>query len=150
MSNFDYNFKCVLDVITYIDYNHETGEIKHLNRNNSNGSIDRHGYLIIKIKGKQYKAHRLAYAKYYNVSPKGVIDHINGIRLDNRIENLRDTTHKVNASNSNRLPNKDTGEVGIYIDKQKYLNKKFTLKISGKTHRFYTLEDAIIFKNQNK
>jgi hypothetical protein len=140
----------LLEACKHISYNPNTGEITHLLRSNSNGSFDKDGYLILKIKGKQYKSHRLAYAKYYNKIPTGVIDHINRIKTDNRIENLRDTTQKINCSNVDRLPNKDTGVVGIYIDKTKGLRKNYATRVNKKTYRFSTLQEAIIFKqNQN-
>jgi hypothetical protein len=57
------------EVIEYIKkyfiYNQD-GTFTRTDRKNSNGSLDKDGYLIIKIKGKQYKAHRLVYAYLAN------------------------------------------------------------------------------------
>ena len=53
------------------------------------GSLHKHGYLHCKVGSKHYKVHRLAWFLYYGEFPKNDIDHINGIRTDNRIENLR-------------------------------------------------------------
>lgn len=140
----------ILEAAKCIDYNPETGEIKHLLRKNANGSFDKDGYLIIKIKGKQYKAHRLAYAKYYNCIPDGVVDHINRTRTDNRISNLRDTTQHQNCLNVIRKPNDKTGIIGVYLDNTNGLKKKFATKILSKTYRFNTLQEAIDFrKNLN-
>jgi|LakMenE01Jun11ns_1017448.scaffolds.fasta_scaffold9055776_2 hypothetical protein len=136
----------ILEAAKFIDYNAETGEVKHLLRKNSNGSFDKDGYLIIKIKGKQYKAHRLAYAKYHNCIPNGVIDHINRIPSDNRIINLRDTTQHQNCLNVIRKPNHKTGIIGVYLDNTNGLKKKYATKILNKTYRFYTLQEAIDFR----
>lgn len=128
------------EIISYIKkyfiYN-EDGSFNRLDRKNSNGSLDKDGYLIIKIKGSQYKAHRLVFAYFNNRLPIGEIDHINRNRTDNRIENLRECSRLENCKNS-----KGSG-FGVYIEKTKGLNKKYCFKHKRKTYRFYTLEDAI-------
>lgn len=63
------------------------------------GSKNNRGYISIKINGKRYKSHRLAWLYIYGEFPKNEIDHINGIRDDNRIENLREVTHRQNQQN---------------------------------------------------
>lgn len=57
------------------------------------------GYLTIRINGKPYLAHRLAWLYIYGEWPKNQIDHINGIRDDNRITNLRNVTNRENHQN---------------------------------------------------
>lgn len=57
------------------------------------------GYVSIEVDGNEIKGHRLAWFMFYGVWPTGLIDHINGDKSDNRIENLRDATHKINAQN---------------------------------------------------
>ena len=105
------------EVINYIReyfiYNND-GTFTRTDRKNSNGSLDKDGYLIIKIKGKQYKAHRLVFAYHNGRFPTMEIDHINRNRLDNRIENLREVDRQTNIDNTTRKPNFDTGVVGIY------------------------------------
>lgn len=127
-------------------YDPDTGIITRLSRKNSNGSYDKDGYLIIKFKKRQIKAHRLAWYLHHKKWPEYNIDHINGIRTDNRIENLRDVPQEINVLNTRRKPNESTGVSGVYIDKTNGLKKKFATKITGKTFRFYTLEEALIFR----
>ena len=136
-----------LDVINYIrkyfKYN-EDGTFTRTDRRGSNGSFDKDGYLIIKIKGKQYKAHRLVFAYFNGRFPNREIDHINRNRSDNRIENLRECTRQQNIANTKRTPNPKTGVVGIYYDTcTKGLKKKYTFHFKGKTYRFLTLEEAL-------
>lgn len=57
------------------------------------------GYKVIEIGGRRYRAHRLAWMYVHGVWPEHEIDHINGNRLDNRMENLRDVTRRVNGQN---------------------------------------------------
>lgn len=93
------------ELICYIHkfFVYENGKLSRTDRKNSNGSIDKDGYLIIKIKGKQYKAHRLVYAYFNNEFPKGEIDHINRNKLDNRIENLRVVSRIENIKKQNNI-----------------------------------------------
>ena len=69
--------------------------------------------------GVRLMAHRVAWAIYYGVWPTGMIDHINGDGLDNRICNLRDVTHKENARNSRRKATNKSGCSGVMRDKHK-------------------------------
>lgn len=57
------------------------------------------GYIKIRSQGRVYLAHRLAWLITHGVMPKGEIDHINGLKNDNRIANLRDVSRRQNAQN---------------------------------------------------
>lgn len=62
---------------------------------------------------KAHKAHRLAWAIYFGKWPEGVIDHINGDTLDNRIKNLRDCSRSVNSRNSRKYKSNKSGLTGV-------------------------------------
>ena len=66
------------------------------------GSVATNGYAQIAIDGKAYMAHRLAWLYVYGEWPKQQIDHINGCKVDNRIDNLRDVSQSVNMLNQSK------------------------------------------------
>jgi hypothetical protein len=93
-------------------YNQDTGNFVWIKKENSKstrikigeiaGCIDNNGYRIIRISGKGYKSHRLAWLYIYGNLPFKMIDHINGNKIDNRISNLREVSNKENQLNQNR------------------------------------------------
>jgi hypothetical protein len=62
-------------------------------------SKNKGGHIQISINGRTYLAHRLAWLYVYGEFPKNQIDHINCIRDDNRIINLRIATNQQNSFN---------------------------------------------------
>jgi hypothetical protein len=78
------------------------------------GHLQRMGYVHITVDKERYCAHRLAWLYVYGVWPEKFIDHINGIRSDNRIHNLRDVTGSVNQQNQRRCQKSSTiGTLGV-------------------------------------
>lgn len=130
-------------------FKYSDGKIIRTDRKNSTGSYDKNGYLILKIKGKQFKAHRVVWFLCNGYFPKEEIDHINRVRDDNRIENLRLSNRKEQAANTTKKVNPDTGVVGIYLDKTtRGLLAKYTFRFGTKSYRFRKLEDAIKAKGE--
>ena len=63
------------------------------------GSLHSSGYVHIRISGQLYKAHRVAWCYVHGYWPAEQIDHVNQVRHDNRIENLRLATPSENSRN---------------------------------------------------
>ena len=58
------------------------------------GSVGKLGYISGQLLGKIYKEHRLIWLLNTGTWPEDQLDHINGVRDDNRIENLRECTNQ--------------------------------------------------------
>lgn len=63
------------------------------------GSINAHGHYRINIGGRLHYSHRLAWLYVTGSWPEGDIDHIDGVKSNNAISNLRDVPHQVNTEN---------------------------------------------------
>lgn len=71
------------------------------------------GYLMGTLLGKNYKAHRVAYAIHTGDWPEGEVDHIDGDRRNNKPENLRDVSKSVNQRNCAVSANNTSGVTGV-------------------------------------
>ena len=138
---------------TLLHYSEETGEFTWIKTRAGTalagsiaGNIHIKGYRIISIFGKLYKAHRLAWLYTYGKWPEDQIDHINGNRDDNRIDNLRDVSSLENSRNSKIRCTNKSGVTGICRYKR---NNKWVAQISVKGKvinlgHFDNFNDAVI------
>lgn len=78
-----------------------------------------HGYRQGSIFGRKYLAHRVAWALSTGAWPENQIDHVNGVKSDNRIKNLRDVTIQENMRNFPRQRNNRSGATGIYWESRR-------------------------------
>ncbi len=76
------------------------------------GSMDEFGYIRVRIVGKRYRAHRLIWLLTHGVEPQ-CIDHIDGNRANNRLNNLRDVDAIDNNRNSSIGQLNTSGHLGV-------------------------------------
>lgn len=133
-----------------LDYDPEAGHLTWKTTKSSRssvgsvaGSMNESGYWLIRVDGRHYRAHRLAWLHVHGRWPDRLIDHINGERADNRLANLRDVSRSVNAQNQ-RGVRKDcaVGIKGVAAHHRRFVAQIF---IDGKhTHLgvFKTAQEA--------
>lgn len=137
----------------FLHYEPTTGEFTRIKRSRGvtlNGEVAgslhaTRGYWRIRVRGKCYAAHRLAWLYVYGVWPTKEIDHINRIKTDNRIANLRELTTAENQQNVDIARNNTSGHKGVVFHKryrkyQAYIRVNRHLKSLGS---FETLEEAV-------
>ena len=132
-------------------YDRETGIIKWRKRTRGRrgnlvaGYANSNGYTRIKFNGKQYPAHRIAMLLSYGFYGDGLeVDHINHVRNDNRLANLRFVTTADNHRNLSRYNKNNTGVAGVFYRKD---IRKYTAQITVDGVQIYlgifaTLEEA--------
>ena len=136
-----------------LHYDKETGLFTWLITVNNNSAVKgqfagtlniRSGYVFITVNGVKHRAHRLAWFFVHDEWPD-VIDHINRVRNDNRIANLRSITKAENSLNKSIGTRNKTGVHGVSVCKQtgKY---RADIRVNNKRYnlgRFDSLFDAV-------
>jgi hypothetical protein len=96
------------------------------------GSNDGKGYLLIRVDGKKYKSHRLAFLYMTGEFPPHDVDHVNGVRDDNRWENLHAATRSENCKNQKLYNTNKSGYMGVGWNKR-----------AGKWHARYRISNKL-------
>lgn len=124
MSDFDHSFR---EIFEYKDGDlyRKSGQFK-----GKAGTLHHTGYIQVKVGKKNYRAHRVIFAMHHGYMPK-YIDHIDGNRLNNRIENLRPATNQQNQHNVGVCRRNKSGIKNVFFDRNKWkvymrINKRMT------------------------
>lgn len=139
------------DLLEWFTYNAETGNL-HRIRTVENGTwaggiaggIDGNGYRRIRFNGRLYREHQLVWAYFYGSFPVVEIDHINGNRIDNRVENLRLSNRFEQTQNIRVRSTNNTGFKHIvYVEERKKYRVGYKMRKKNIfVGHFDTLEEA--------
>ena len=110
----------VARLLELFNYNSETGDlIRRLTTNSRSPAGTTVGcggcsYQQVQVDGWHGRIHRVVWAMHYGKWPEFEIDHINGVKSDNRIANLRDVQKDTNQQNQTRAHKRSsTGVLGV-------------------------------------
>ena len=145
-------------LLSVFDYNPETGVLKYKQRpihhfksksafsnwnNNKAGKVltyvGNHGYIEVAIDYKKYLAHRIIWFIEHGYWPNE-IDHLNGIKTDNRSANIIDTDRKTNCKNLPMRKSNKLNVTGVRLRKygyEVYINNNGRLLSLGNTKDFF-------------
>ena len=112
------------EILRSLSYDPETGYVtwaiskKGAKQDVEIKTKDKDGYLLVGVNYKLYRLHRVVWLIHYGEWPSGCIDHINGVRDDNRIENLRCVTVAENSKNQKKNIKNKSGVVGVILERK--------------------------------
>lgn len=137
-------------LMEYIHYDHLTGIFTKIKKHSRSdviggecGYVHTYGYRVISFMDVKYAAHRLAWFYVHGVWPKDEIDHINGIRHDNRIANLRECSRQQNMMNRRHNRTTKSGFKGARLTPSGYYHAKIIVnKVPIHLGSFKTAEEA--------
>jgi hypothetical protein len=92
------------------------------------------GYRNGELFHRKYRAHRVIWLYHYGEWPSGQIDHINHVRTDNSIANLRIVSNDENQRNCSHSKNNTSGATGVHWDKS---SGKWRAEIRAESRKIY-------------
>ena len=98
------------------------------------GTVNTNGYVVVLLSGSFFYAHRIVFKMFTGKEPE-TVDHINGSKSDNRIENLRGCTHAENGLNKPLTKQNKSGvkNVSWYAPYKKW---RVALRVQNKQKNF--------------
>jgi hypothetical protein len=144
--DFNLNQQALLELFEYKDGNlYNKKSRQKAKAGELAGSLLKDGYRQVHLGNKSYKVHRIIFLMHYGYLPPQ-IDHINGNRSDNCIENLRPATNAKNQYNRKPQRNNTTGHKNIHFCNR---SKKYVVsfRIDGKLSSYGYFTDINEAKN---
>lgn len=114
------------EIMEYLEYDPDSGIFTARKRHGTRwiegkqvGHKNKAGYITVSLLGKIRKAHRLAWIYVHGEDIENYeIDHVNGDKSDNRICNLRLSTHQQNMFNMKKKSTNNSGVKGVHFDRR--------------------------------
>lgn len=146
------------EILSYFHYDPVTGHLRwakpkpksKVRAGHVVSYIGADGYLTVTFHKKRYKAHRICWLLASGDWPDGDIDHINGDRTDNRLDNLRVCSRQNNLRNMKKQPNKSSVYKGVSKRKDNQYEAYYSLNNKKVSLGLFTQErEAALVYNIN-
>lgn len=139
-----------------LNYDPETGAFRWRNSGSGRrrdliaGAHTSEGYMHICIDGRSYRSARLALFYTHGRWPHDEVDHINHIRDDDRLCNLREVDRGINGKNCSMSPRNESGHTGVTWNKRE---KKWMARIRVKGVQYnlgyyHDMNDAVAARRE--
>lgn len=140
------------ELLTLFRYDEVSGKIFRRSREGNNwfnsrfagseaGYESADGYIKIKYQGASYLAQRIIWKMVTGFDPEGSVDHIDGVKNNNRWGNLRDVTHDQNMWNAKLFHNNTSGYRGVSFI-QSHGMWRAAISVNGKKKHIGYFESA--------
>lgn len=107
------------------------------------GSIKSRGYVYVDIDGRGYRVHRLIWVMLHGEWPAKLIDHRDGVKSNNREENIRPADHRLNNENKRKaMPSSSTGLLGAHKSTSRPASFRATIRARGKQYYLGSFKTA--------
>lgn len=126
----------------YLEYNCLTGVFRWRGSGCVTGTKTKAGYIRVRIDEVRYYAHRLAWLYVHGEWPPEEIDHINQVKTDNRLCNLRLASHAENTKNKPIPRTNRTGVRGVSKSGERFVARIMVDGVQKHLGRFDTPEEA--------
>ena len=136
------------DVFTYVDgsFYWKIKPSSRVNIGDKVGGTDGGGYIRNRIHGRCYSTHRLIFLFFNGYVPE-YIDHIDGNRSNNKIENLRECTWSQNQQNSKLRTNNTSGIKGLsYVKRSNKWLARISLNKKVLFYKEYSSKSEAVFE----
>jgi hypothetical protein len=116
-------------------------------RKNPAGRVASTGYWVVYVAGLHIYVHRIIWTMHRGRPSQGVVDHIDRVKENNRIENLRECTGVQNSYNRTVNKNSSLKVLGVRKDGERYYARIWDGRKSHFLGYFDTLEEAVSARN---
>lgn len=140
LSSYEKSSEFLSELRTILSYCPVTGELR------KNGVLCENkedSYIYVWVFGKLYLGHRICWLLHYGEWPTSILDHKNRNKQDNRISNLRESSHSRNKHNSKVAVTSTTGITGINRAGDKFRVRIMVNGVRVNVGTFNTIEEAL-------
>jgi hypothetical protein len=129
-------------VLNLFDYNPNTGILTKKGTSTQVGFLDSRHYRSLTINKRMYKAHRIIWLMVFGHFPEQCIDHINRIKTDNRLVNLKEASFIDNMKNRPLQRNNTSSKKGVFFTQGMWYARIYVEHKTINLGRFSTFELA--------